>query len=226
LKKVYRMGRSEAFYALQGVDLVVPEGDFVSIIGASGSGKSTLLHMLGFMDSPTEGDLLYEGRQVGRLSDAEMTRVRSRDIGFVFQTFNLVASLTAWENVALPAEFIGAGTARQRRERALELLDMVGLKDRAGHKPSELSGGQRQRVAIARSLMNRPKLLLADEPTGNLDSTTGGQIVELLQKLNAEGQTIVLVTHNPEIAARSKTVYRMKDGLLRRVVAGDFFAAD
>lgn len=226
MKKVYRMGRSEAFYALQGVDLVVPEGDFVSIIGASGSGKSTLLHMLGFMDSPTEGDLLYEGRQVGRLSDAEMTRVRSRDIGFVFQTFNLVASLTAWENVALPAEFIGAGTARQRRERALELLDMVGLKDRAGHKPSELSGGQRQRVAIARSLMNRPKLLLADEPTGNLDSTTGGQIVELLQKLNAEGQTIVLVTHNPEIAARSKTVYRMKDGLLRRVVAGDFFAAD
>ena len=225
LKKSYKLGRSDEVQALRGADLTIPEGDFAALIGASGSGKSTLLHMLGFMDRPAEGNLLFEGRLVNGLSDGEMTRIRSTAIGFVFQSFNLIPSLSAWENVALPARFVAGTTARSRKERALELLDLVGLKDRAGHRPGELSGGQRQRVAIARALINRPKLLLADEPTGNLDSATGAQIIDLFRRLNEEGQTILLVTHNPEVAAQCKTVYRMKDGLLRKVDGG-FFAAD
>ncbi len=226
LTKVYKVGGGEEVHALRGADLTVPEGEFAAIIGASGSGKSTLLHMLGFMDRPSGGELLFESRRVDRLSDTAMTRIRSTQIGFVFQTFNLIPSLNAWENVALPTRFVRGISAREQRERALELLEMVGLADRANHRPGELSGGQRQRVAIARSLINRPRLLLADEPTGNLDSTTGTQIVELLVRLNQAGQTIVLVTHNPEIAALAKAVYRMKDGLLRRVTEGEFTAAD
>jgi putative ABC transport system ATP-binding protein len=226
LERHYKLGKGNDVHALRGADLAVPEGDFVSLIGASGSGKSTLLHMLGFMDRPDKGDLLFEGRLVTGLTDREMTRIRSTEIGFVFQTFNLIPSLSAWENVAFPAMFVpGVGRA-QRKARALELLERVDLKDRAFHRPGELSGGQRQRVAIARALINRPKLLLADEPTGNLDSATGNHIVQLFQQLNEAGQTIIVVTHNPEIAAQTKTVYRMKDGTLRKVAAGEFAVAD
>jgi putative ABC transport system ATP-binding protein len=217
LEKKYKLGKGNDVHALRGADLAVPEGDFVSIIGSSGSGKSTLLHILGFMDQPDAGDLRFEGRLVTGLKDREMTRIRSTEIGFVFQTFNLVPSLSAWENVAFPAQFVAGVSAARRKARALELLKLVGLKDRADHKPGELSGGQRQRVAIARALMNKPKLLLADEPTGNLDSATGAHIVDLFAQLNQAGQTIILVTHNPEIAARTRTIYRMKDGSLRQV---------
>jgi putative ABC transport system ATP-binding protein len=226
LVRTYRQGKAEPVQALRGADLTLPEGDFAAIVGASGSGKSTLLHILGFMDEPDGGDLSFEGRRVEKLSDGEMTRIRREAIGFVFQTFNLIPSLSAWENVAFPAQFVPGVGARERRERALELLGLVGLAERAGHLPGELSGGQRQRVAIARSLINRPKLLLADEPTGNLDSAAGAKVVELLQRLNAAGQSIVLVTHNPEVAAQAKTLYRMKDGVLRQVRASDFGAAD
>jgi putative ABC transport system ATP-binding protein len=226
LKKRYALGRENVVHALNGADLTVLEGDFVSLIGASGSGKSTLLHILGFMDRADEGELRFEGRLVTGLKESEMTRIRSTEVGFIFQSFNLIPSLSAWENVAFPARFVSGVSAAQRKARALELLDAVGLGDRAGHRPGELSGGQRQRVAIARSLINQPKILLADEPTGNLDSRTGAQIMELFAGLNAAGQTIILVTHNPEIAAQTQKVYRMKDGILRRVTAGDYFAAD
>jgi putative ABC transport system ATP-binding protein len=226
LKKSYKLGGQNLVHALNGADLTIPEGDFVSIIGASGSGKSTLLHILGFMDRADQGELRFESRLVTELSESEMTRIRSTEVGFIFQTFNLIPSLSAWENVAFPARFVPGVSAAQRKARALQLLDMVGLGDRAGHRPNELSGGQRQRVAIARSLINQPKVLLADEPTGNLDSRTGAQIMGLFQQLNAAGQTIILVTHNPEIAAQTKSVYRMKDGILGRVTGGNYFAAD
>jgi len=226
LKKRYKLGRQNLVHALNGTDLLVPEGDFVSIIGASGSGKSTLLHILGFMDRADEGELRFESRLVTGLTESEMTQIRSTEVGFIFQSFNLIPSLSAWENVAFPARFVRGVSAAQRKARAMQLLDAVGLGDRAGHRPGELSGGQRQRVAIARSLINQPKILLADEPTGNLDSRTGGQIMELFAQLNGAGQTIILVTHNPEIAAQTKSVYRMKDGILDRVTGGDYFAAD
>jgi len=226
LTKTYKLGKGNDVQALRGVDLAIPEGDFATLIGSSGSGKSTLLHILGFMDRPQLGELFFDGRLVTDLSEQAMTQIRSTAVGFIFQSFNLIPSLSAWENVAFPAWFVRGTSATRRRERAMELLRLVGLEDRAQHRPGELSGGQRQRVAIARALVNRPRLLLADEPTGNLDSTTGAQIMELFQRLNGEGQTIVMVTHNPEIAAQSKSIYRMKDGSLRRVHGGEFFAAD
>jgi putative ABC transport system ATP-binding protein len=226
LTRVHKLGKGEEVQALRGTSLTVPQGDFAAIIGASGSGKSTLLHILGFMDQPTTGELFFEGRLMQRLTDREMTRIRSTEIGFIFQTFNLIPSLNAWENVAFPARFLAAISAKERRDRAMELLKLVGLESRAGHRPGEMSGGQRQRVAIARALINQPKLLLADEPTGNLDSATGRLVVEVLQSLNASGQTIVLVTHNPEIATLTRTVHRMKDGLLATVKADEFLAGD
>lgn len=218
LQKIYRLERGGDVHALRGVSLSIEPGDMTCIIGSSGSGKSTLLHILGLMDRPTSGILTFQGRPLAGLSDREMTRIRCSEVGFVFQTFNLIPCLTAQENVALPARFATAGTAAANvRKRSYELLESVGLIERANHRPREMSGGERQRVAIARALMNGPGLLLADEPTGNLDSATGLQIVDLLVRLNAAGQTMVIVTHNPEVASACRIIYRMKDGRLERV---------
>ncbi len=223
LSKTYVLGRGVEVHALRGANLTVREGDFQAIVGASGSGKSSLLHILGLMDRPTKGDLLLEGRLLSDLSDAEMTAARGREIGFVFQTFNLMPALNVLENVMLTMRW-GALPKAQWRPRAEELLEQVGLSHRLKHYPRELSGGERQRVALARALANRPKLLLADEPTGQLDSQTGERIVELFTQLNAAGQTIVVVTHNPEVAARASTIQRMKDGQLRAVTADALLA--
>lgn len=214
LKKVYRLERGGDVHALRGVSFSAGSGDMIGIIGASGSGKSTLLHILGLMDRPTSGELAFKGRPLVGLSDRDVTRIRCTEVGFVFQTFNLIPCLTARENVAQPARFAPAGHVPDMRRRTLELLESVGLGARANHRPREMSGGERQRVAIARALINSPGLLLADEPTGNLDSAMGKQILDLLARLNAAGQTMVIVTHNPEVVATCRVVYRMKDGCL------------
>lgn len=216
LWKTYEMARGAEVNALRGANLTVHEGDFMAIIGASGSGKSSLLHIIGFMDKATRGDLLLEGRLVTDLSDAEMTAVRAREIGFVFQTFNLVPALSVLENVMLPMRW-GTLSRGQWRPRAEHLLEEVGLTNRFHHLPRDLSGGERQRVALARALANQPKLLLADEPTGQLDSITTELIVGLLRRVSAAGQTVVVVTHNPEVAASAGQIFRMKDGQVRPV---------
>jgi putative ABC transport system ATP-binding protein len=197
--------------AVRGLTLAIEAGEFVSICGPSGCGKSTLLHLLGCVETPTEGRLLVEGRDVGTLGDAERSAIRLARIGFVFQRFFLLPMLTAWENVELPqAE---AGAARdERRRRTAELLEYVGLSPRAHHRPSQLSGGEAQRVAIARALANRPRLLLADEPTGELDQATGQQIVGLFDRVHADGTTVVVVTHDPAIAQRTARTLWMRDG--------------
>ncbi len=208
LTKVYRMGRTEV-RALDGVDLTIQRGEFVSLVGASGSGKSTMMHLLGCLDRPSGGAYELDGRLVSTMSDRELARIRNQKIGFVFQSFNLISRMRAWENVAVPLFY-----ARQTftRKPALEALDRVGLSHRADHAPNELSGGERQRVAIARALVNKPKLLLADEPTGNLDSRTGEQIMALIHDLCAQGVTIVLVTHEQDIAAQARRIVRLRDG--------------
>jgi putative ABC transport system ATP-binding protein len=200
-------------HALRHVSLTIGRGDYVSVVGPSGCGKSTLLHLLGCIDAPTAGAILVDGTDVSALADAERSRLRLRRIGFVFQRFFLLPMLTAWENVELPqAE---AGVARDaRRERTRELLDYVGLSERRSHRPSELSGGEMQRVAIARALANRPAILLADEPTGELDQATGAQIVSLFDRLNADGTTVVVVTHDAAVAARAQRTIRMRDGAI------------
>jgi putative ABC transport system ATP-binding protein len=210
LRKTYRLDRVEV-EALRGVDLTVAEGEFVAIVGASGSGKSTLLHILGLMDTPTSGEVLFHGRAVSRVSDGERTKLRLREIGFVFQTFNLLPTLTAFGNVEIPLRLVGMPRSI-RKEMAKELLEKVGLGHRFNHLPKELSGGERQRVAIARALANSPKLVLADEPTGNLDSAAGMAIAELFHLLNKDGQSIVLVTHNREIAQHASRTLVMRDG--------------
>jgi putative ABC transport system ATP-binding protein len=192
----------------------VEKGEFVAVVGPSGSGKSTLLHLLGAMDTPTAGEVRLSGRDLAQMNDAARTRLRRLQIGFVFQTFNLLPTLSAQENVEIPMRLAGV-PARERRARAVELLERIGLGPRAGHLPRQLSGGERQRVAIGRALANRPALILADEPTGNLDSVTGESIVGLLHQLNREGQTIVLVTHNLDIVNQAGRVLRMKDGLIQ-----------
>jgi putative ABC transport system ATP-binding protein len=197
--------------ALREVSLRIAGGEYIGVVGPSGCGKSTLLHVLGCVDVPTSGAILFQDRDVGALADAERSRLRLREIGFVFQRFFLLPMLTAWENIELPqAE---AGVSRpERRSRTSELLAYVGLSARAGHRPSELSGGEMQRVAIARALANRPRLLLADEPTGELDQATGEQIVALLDRLHADGTAVVVVTHDPAVAARAHRLIRMRDG--------------
>ena len=197
--------------ALNDVSLRVDRGEYIGVVGPSGCGKSTLLHVLGCVDVATSGQVLFQDREVGSLTDAERSRLRLREIGFVFQRFFQLPMLTAWENVELPQAEAGAGRA-ERRTRTAELLEYVGLAQRAGHRPSELSGGEMQRVAIARALANRPGLLLADEPTGELDQATGEQIVQLLDRLHADGTAVVVVTHDPAVAARAHRLLRMRDG--------------
>ncbi|MGH7848286.1 MAG: ABC transporter ATP-binding protein [Candidatus Binatia bacterium] len=214
--KTYRMGDIEVL-ALRGISLDVHRGEFVAIMGSSGSGKSTLMNILGCLDRPTRGNYFLEGQEVGALSPDEWAHIRNRKIGFVFQSFNLLARTSAMENVELPLMYNGLG-ARERDQRAREVLAMVGLEDRMDHTPSQLSGGQQQRVAIARALINRPCLILADEPTGNLDSKTSDEIMDLMRNLNRQGLTVVLVTHDSDIASWTDRQIHFKDG---RVVADD-----
>ena len=216
LRKDYVLG-GETIRALRGVDLEIEPAEFVAVMGPSGSGKSTLMNLLGCLDTPTDGEYWLNGVAVSQLSDDELAHIRNQEIGFVFQTFNLLPRATALHNVELPLIYAGV-PSKERRRRAEEKLDLVGLSDRMGHRPPELSGGQRQRVAVARALVNAPALLLADEPTGNLDSVTGGDIMNVFVELNREGQTIVLVTHERDIANYAKRQIHLHDG----VVARDF----
>jgi len=214
LRREYVMG-SETVRALQGVDLVIRRNEFVAIMGPSGSGKSTLMNIIGCLDTPDAGEYWLNGQRVSEMGDDQLARIRNKEIGFVFQTFNLLPRASALHNVELPLIYAGAG-ARERRERAAEALTRVGLGHRMDHRPNELSGGQRQRVAIARALVNRPSILLADEPTGNLDSSTSAEIMALFEQLHAEGQTIVLVTHEHDIAAHANRQVHLRDGKVAR----------
>jgi putative ABC transport system ATP-binding protein len=214
LQRDYDMG-GEVVHALRGVDLVIRKNEFVAIMGPSGSGKSTLMNLIGCLDSPTGGEYWLNGHRVSELGDDELARIRNKEIGFVFQTFNLLPRASALHNVELPLVYAGLG-GRERRELAAEALKRVGLGDRMQHRPNELSGGQRQRVAIARALVNKPSILLADEPTGNLDSATSEEILGLFEALYEEGQTIVLVTHESDIAAHARRQVHLKDGRLEQ----------
>jgi len=212
ITKVYRKpGTDVAVHALRGVTVSIRDGEFVAIVGASGSGKSTLMNIVGCLDRPTSGEYWLDGRDVSRLSDDELSDVRGQRIGFIFQSFNLIQSQTVLENLETPM-FYQSADARRRRERAVELANRVELGDRLYHRPSELSGGQQQRVSIARALMNDPVMLLADEPTGNLDSNTGEVILRMLEELNAAGMTIVMVTHDPKVAQRCRRTIEFRDG--------------
>jgi putative ABC transport system ATP-binding protein len=219
LRKTYRLSRSNTVEALRGVDVTIDEGEMVAIMGPSGSGKSTLTHVLGLLHKPDPNhgpapELLFEGRSVTDLSDRERTKIRATAIGFVFQSFNLVPTLSAVDNVALAAEYAGTSRSTARRA-AVESLEFVGLADRAGHRPSELSGGEQQRVAIARALVNRPRLVIGDEPTGNLDSARSADVLRLLRRLNRDqGQTFVIVTHDPEVGAACDRTILMRDGVV------------
>jgi putative ABC transport system ATP-binding protein len=210
LTRDYAMG-TETVRALRGVSLDIHPNEYVAIMGPSGSGKSTLMNLIGCLDTPTAGEYWLNGQEVSRLSDNALAAVRNREIGFVFQTFNLLARATALHNVELPLVY-GGITAAERRARAVQALEAVGLGERMEHRPNELSGGQRQRVAIARALVNRPAILLADEPTGNLDSSTSEEIMRLFGDLHANGQTVIMVTHEPDIAAYAERVIVLRDG--------------
>jgi len=210
IEKTYLVG-TQAVHAVRGVDLTVEHGEYLAIMGSSGSGKSTLMNLLGCLDTPTRGTYRLDGRDVSSLGEDELAAVRNQQVGFVFQTFNLLPRSTALQNVELPLVYAGAG-AGERRERAHHALDQVGLSDRTHHRPSELSGGQRQRVAIARALVTEPSLVLADEPTGNLDSGTSEEIMALLGELDRGGRTLILVTHEADIAAFTRRIIRLHDG--------------
>ncbi|NNF12003.1 MAG: ABC transporter ATP-binding protein [Gemmatimonadetes bacterium] len=214
LTKHYVLG-AETVRAVRQIDLTIERGEFVAIMGPSGSGKSTFMNMIGCLDTPTAGKYWLNGQLVSDLSDDQLARVRNREIGFVFQTFNLLPRATALHNVELPLIYAGVGS-KERRRRAEEKLELVGLADRMDHKPPEMSGGQRQRVAVARALVNEPALLLADEPTGNLDSVTSEEIMAQMETLNENGQTIVLVTHEHDIAAHARRQVHLKDGLVEQ----------
>lgn len=214
LRKDYVLG-AETVRAVRGVNLDIARGEFVAVMGPSGSGKSTFMNMIGCLDTPTDGRYWLNGKLVSELSEDELARVRNREIGFVFQTFNLLPRASALHNVELPLIYAGVGS-KERRRRAAEKLEMVGLGDRMDHRPPELSGGQRQRVAVARALVNEPALLLADEPTGNLDSETGTEVMAQFAALNEGGQTIVLVTHEHDIAQYSRRQVHLRDGAIER----------
>jgi putative ABC transport system ATP-binding protein len=214
ITKTYRMGEVDV-HALRGVSLEIEKGEFVSIMGPSGSGKSTLMNVLGCLDAPSEGTYLLNGQDVSRLRGRELARIRNREIGFVFQTFNLLARTPAQRQVELPLVYAGVNS-RERRRMAGEALETVGLGSRMKHKPEELSGGERQRVAIARALATNPSIILADEPTGNLDSRTGHEILRLFQELNESGISIIFVTHDSETAEYSHRIIHIRDGLLER----------
>ncbi len=225
IRKIYVMGDQEV-HALAGVDLCIEQGELLAIMGPSGSGKSTLMHILGLLDAPTDGDYFLNEYEVSGMDGAELARVRNRTIGFVFQSFNLLPSLTALENVELPMVY---GGVKKRRERAEEALSLVGLTDRMDHRPTELSGGQQQRVAIARAIAGSPKILLADEPTGNVPTRQGEEIMQIFQELNDQGITVILVTHEQEIARHARRLVQVRDGLIirdqpvkRRIVASEW----
>jgi len=211
LAKTYRLGQVDVA-ALRGVDVDVRPGELVAITGPSGSGKSTLMHILGCLDTPTSGSYRLDGEDVSALTGKKLAQVRNRKVGFVFQTFNLMPRLTVEENVALPLKYRGGVARGERRARALRLLERLGLAERVGHRPDELSGGERQRVAIARALVGEPAILMADEPTGNLDSASGAEVMRTFAELHGAGHTIVLVTHDPNVAARAQRVIQMSDG--------------
>ncbi len=217
MKRDYEMG-SETVHALSGVDVTIRRNEFVAIMGPSGSGKSTLMNLIGCLDSPSEGEYWLNGHRVSELGDDELARIRNKEIGFVFQTFNLLPRASALQNVELPLIYGGTGT-KERRRAAADALTRVGLGDRMTHRPNELSGGQRQRVAIARALVNNPSIILADEPTGNLDSKTSEEILSLFEQLHKDGQTIILVTHELDIAAHARRQVHLKDGRVERDVA-------
>ncbi len=212
LKREYQMG-AEIVRALQGVDISIRRNEYVAIMGPSGSGKSTLMNLIGCLDTPSAGEYWLNGLEVSTMGDDELAHVRNREIGFVFQTFNLLPRASALHNVELPLIYAGV-KARTRRERAAKALTRVGLGDRMDHRPNELSGGQRQRVAIARALVNEPSILLADEPTGNLDSTTSEEIMAVFEELHAQGQTVIMVTHERDIAAHAHRIVTLKDGII------------
>jgi putative ABC transport system ATP-binding protein len=217
LKKIYKLGLVEV-HALDGVTFDIQRGEMVAIMGPSGSGKSTLMNMLGCLDRPTTGAYTLDGEEVSRLNDDQLADIRNRKVGFVFQSFNLLPRQTSLANVELPMRY--AGVSRDRRERAVAALESVGLADRINHRPTELSGGQQQRVAIARALVNHPAILLADEPTGNLDSKSGKEIMELLLTLNKESQTtVIIVTHDTSVAAQTQRSIHLRDGLIEEVAA-------
>jgi len=212
LKREYDMG-SEVVRALRGVDVAIARNEYVAIMGPSGSGKSTLMNLIGCLDTPTAGEYWLNGTLVSSMTDDQLARIRNKEIGFVFQTFNLLPRATALHNVELPLVYAGVG-AEERRRRASEALERVQLGDRMDHKPNELSGGQRQRVAIARALVNRPSILLADEPTGNLDSATSEEIMKVFEELASQGQTVIMVTHEADIAAHARRVVVLRDGVV------------
>jgi len=219
IKKSYQMGKV-VVPALRGISFDVEESEFLAVLGPSGSGKSTLLHIIGCLDRPDEGEILFEGINILSLTDDELAELRLKKIGFVFQFFNLLPRLTALENVKIPLTLAGISD-KEADERARNLLELVGLGKRLNHKPSELSGGEQQRVAIARALINNPKLVLADEPTGNLDTNSGWEIVSLMRKLNEElGQTFIVVTHDPQIAEAADRIIYLKDGLIEGIKRG------
>ncbi len=214
--KIYGEGDAQVF-ALRGVTLSIEKGDFIAIMGPSGSGKSTLMHILGLLDTPTKGKVIIKGKDVSTLSEDERALIRRKTVGFVFQQYNLSPSLNALENVELPMLFAGV-PKEQRRKRAKELLEMMGLGHRLYHYPNQLSGGQQQRVAIARALANDPEVILADEPTGNLDTKTGERIIELFKDLHRKGKTIVIVTHDPDVASAAEKIVHIRDGKILEVV--------
>lgn len=213
VKKTYKLSSDIEIQALRGINLKIGKGEFVAIIGPSGSGKSTLMHMIGILDSPTSGTVELEGKNVSKLTEEKLAELRNKHIGFVFQAFNLLPRTSALENTELPLVYAGV-SSEERERRAEESLKQVGLGERMDHTPSQLSGGQQQRVAIARALITKPSLILADEPTGNLDSKSSDEIIDLLKDLNKKGNTIVLVTHEEEIAKKAKRIVQIKDGLI------------